>query len=402
MESEPAIGARPRDGRRRRLPLLRAALVVMTALVMLPTLTSCGEPSLPMPTLRPSEPVKQVRSLSIDFGIVTDPATDWTAVNARLNQVDATSVNLNAGRVEFTAFDWPEHPEAAAESGTDHLAVAARALNTRADGQPREVSLIVDAYVPAWIEKDPSIAGVDPEGKRSTYTASASQLVNGEVGQRLTDYVTTLGERYNPKSVEITELFLDDYTYGADDLALYRSMTGAKDWPRDRNGDIDTEAAEIGTWRSEVLATLMKRLRTALDQTRGGQGRQIGLVLDVRVNWEDPAAGRPLSGHDYRILHRSGTQLQLWVYIGRADRRATEVEQLTKRLAEGGYDMSMFIISVGLWRGSISGDELGTITPAELTQVVRGASTNGITNVNVTPYSLMTPEHWTALAEVWA
>lgn len=379
-------------------------LVVAAVLAVgLPLLSRALDPgSEPLPTLRPSTAPRQDRSISIDFGIVTDPATDWAGVDARLDQVGASTVDLNAGRTEFTAFDWPEHPELAADAGTDHLAVAARALHTTGTGDTRRVNLIVDAYVPEWIKAQPELAGVDAKGRRSEYTASASQLLRGAVGQRLEDYVRALAERYDPHRIELTELFLDTYTYGDDDRALYEQMTGATDWPRTTDGAIDTDAAAIGRWRSTVLAQLMQRLRSTVDEVRAGEGRDIGLVLDVRVDWSDPAAGRPLSGHDYRILLPTGVDLQLWVYPGRADRDPTEVGELVGALADDGYDLSRFIVSVGLWSGPSGAEPPGRLTPAELALAVRGAETHGVTAVNVTPYSLMTDAHWTALASVWA
>lgn len=379
-----------------------ALLVVAAVLaVALPLLAREQSRIEPIPTLRPSAAPDRVRSVSVDFGIVTDPGTDWRSVDARLDEVDATTANLNAGRTEFTAFDWPAHPEAAAESGTDHLAVAARALHARADGQERQINLIVDAYVPEWIKSDPSIAGVNAEGRASHYTPSASQLLEGSVGDRLQEYVVALGERYNPNQIELTELFLDDYTFGKDDLDLFRRMTGESDWPRADDGSIDTKAEVIGSWRSEVMAGVMQRFRTALDAVRDGQGRDIILVLDVRVDWSDPANGRPFSGHDYQTLLPTGVHLQLWVYIGRADKEPTDVQTLVEALQTGGYDLSRFIVSVGLWQGDPGADPPGRISPSELAAAVGGAESAGATAVNVTPYSLMTDAHWAALRSVW-
>ncbi|MDN5804501.1 MAG: hypothetical protein L0H26_07955, partial [Microlunatus sp.] len=182
------------------MALLIVAGVLAVALPL--TVRNLGEPLVDqVPPLRPTPPPVPSHALSIDFGIVTDPATDWDAVAARLDQVNATTVDLNAGRVEFTAFDWPDHPEVAAQPGSDHLAVAARHLNSAPNGGTRQINLIVDAYVPEWIKSDPSIAGVDTDGRRSTYTASAAQLAEGEVGERLISYVAALGERYDPNQI---------------------------------------------------------------------------------------------------------------------------------------------------------------------------------------------------------
>lgn len=357
-----------------------------------------------IPVLRPEPPLSEIRSVSIDFGVVTDPDTDWGEVSDRLADANADAVNLNAGRVEFTAFDWDAHPEAAAEAGTDHLAVAARGLHESPDGQQRAVSLIVDAFVPTWIASDPSIAGVSAEGKRSDYSASASQLTDGEVGDRLVDYVAALGERYDPAAIEVTELYFSAYTFGADDLALYKRMTGQADWPRTGDGAIDTASPLVGRWRTQVIAGVLTRMRDALDQVRDGEGRKIGLVLDVRVDWDSPATGSTYNGHDYALLLSSvrDLRLQLWAYVGLPARAPSSVEALTAALRDADYAMSRFIISVGVWAEGRNADGTRrTIAPATFEVALRGARTNGITAVNVTPYSLLSQDYWDVMASVW-
>jgi hypothetical protein len=381
------------------------ALVVVAVLLAHPWSGDGGTPaaSPSVPVLRPGTTPALTRSVSVDFAVVTDPSTDWDAVDRNLDAAGANAVNLNAGRVEFTAFDWPAHPDAAAEPGTDHLATAAGALVDGPDGTHRAVSLIVDAFVPAWIEADPSIAGVDPQGRRSRHIASASELYDGAVGDRIVDYVAALGERYDPSSIELTELFFSYYTYGTDDLALYRKMTGASDWPRTADGAVDVAHPAISRWRNAVMVHLLDRVRTALDGVRDGAGARIGLTLDVRVDWDDPPAGQPYNGQDYRTLLSGvpGLRLQLWAYVGRPVRPASSVADLTASLAGAGYDMARFIVSVGLWSGASSDDPQRPIRPAVLDVAVRGAATHGVTNVNVTPYSLMTEAHWEVLHAAW-
>ncbi|MGC3995151.1 MAG: hypothetical protein QM779_13725 [Propionicimonas sp.] len=387
--------------------LLAIAVVVIAAQVLRPVLQepsasvpppSTAVPST-LPTFRPGAPLDRIRSVSLDFDIVDNLHTDWQGVDARLDQVGATTVNLNAGRVEFTAFDWPAHPDAAAVPGVDHLAVAANALHLNADGSDREINLILDTYVPEWIKEDPSLAGVDARGRRSTYTASAAQILEGEVGQRLRDYAVALADRYHPNQIEVTELFLNVFSFGADDLALYQRMTGAKDWPRSKGGEINTDAPALGTWRSEVLRDFMAKMRTAVDAVEGGS--QIELALDVRVSWRDPAGGRPESGHDYAILLESGIRLQLWTYFGRAGQPPEQIRSVTAALKDAGFDMTRFIISVGLWKGDTQVENLDSISAAELGVAVGEAATNGIIDVNVTPYSLMTDAHWASLETAW-
>ena len=390
---------------RRRAPIILTALAVVAAVIAAialgPQVAAQFGWNASLPTMRATVAPAITRSVSIDFGYITDPKTDWAAIDRRLDQAGVTTVNLNAGRVEFTAFDWSASPAAAAEAGTDHLAVAARALNTGPQGQQRPVNLIVDAYVPEWIKSDPSIAGVSANGRAARYTASATQLAEGAVGQRLADYVAALGQRYDPNRIELTELFLDTYSFGADDLQLFRRLTGAADWPRNDDGSIDTSSSEIGLFRSQAIAKLLTRVRTALDAVREGAGRDIELAMDVRINWDDLAGGPAISGQAYRTLMPTRAMLQPWVYLGLANKQPQDVVRFTEALKSDGLDTTKFVMSVGLWRGPANAEPPGRITPDTLEGAVRAAATNGVRDVNVTPYSLMTDDHWTALARAW-
>jgi len=370
---------------------------VVAALVAAVVLARPWEDSIPVMRVEP--PPEDVRSVSVDFGVVVDPETDWSTIDQHLDAAGVNTVELNAGRVEFTAFDWAAHPGAAAEQGTDHLATAARALARTSDGARREFGLIVDAYVPRWLEEDPSLAGRAPNGEAATYQASASALATGEVGDRLVAYVVALGERYEPAQISVTELFLDHYTFGDDDLALYREMTGAEDWPRDESGAVVEDAPELGSWRSDVLAGLLARMRAGLDEIGGGEGARIELSMEVRVSWDDLARGVPSSGHDYGTLLTAVDRLTVWAYFQPSGRDVSDVEALTAALAGAGYDMSRITVSVGLWAGSSA--STARIAPEIMSEAVSLAATNGVRAVNVTPLSFMTDEYWTALASVW-
>lgn len=386
-------GSRPR--RRVWVVVVGLALAAMVAVALLIARPWEEVP----PTMSSPHPPDDVHSVSVDFDIVVDPRTDWNALDAKLDDAGANGVDLNAGRVEFTGFDWAAHPGSAAEPGTDHIARAARALRQTADGTQREIGLIVDAYVPNWITQDPSIAGESVEGEPAPYTASAVQLARGPVGDRLVEYVAALGERYLPSQIAITELFLDVYSYGDDDLELFREMTGEADWPRTADGQVDTTAPVLGAWRSEVIAGLLGRMRAALDEVRDGEGARVALAMDVRIDWSDPAQGSVLSGHDYATLLQVADRLILWAYL-RKQRSPAEIEGVTAALAAAGYEPSRFTISVGLWARSIA-DPNGRISTSTMVEAVREAATNGVTDVNLTPLSLMTDADWTALGSVW-
>jgi len=263
----------------------------------------------------------------------------------------------------------------------------------------RDIGLIVDAYVPRWIVQDPSVAGVAADGTRAVYTASATQLARGEVGERLVAYVAALGERYRPGQIAVTELFLDTFSFGDDDLELFREMTGEADWPRTADGTPDEGSELIGTWRSEVLAGLLGRMRAALDALPDGRGTDIALAADARIDWDDPARGVPVAGQDYRILLQAADRLVLWAYLF-GEHAPADLERVTADLAAAGYDMSRFTMSVGLWAPT-SVDPPGRLSSADLGQAVRDATTHGVADVAVTPLSLMTDQDWDVLAAVW-
>lgn len=383
--------------------LALVAVLVATLVVALPRVrdggpgaTATATDGAPL-TLRSPEDPAQVRSLSVDFDLVVDPATDWAALAERFDEVGANGVDLSAGRVEFTPFDWEAHPEAAAEPGTDHLARAAQALGTASDGTRRQVSLIVDAYVPRWIAQDPSLAGVAADGTRASDGVSATQLATGPVGDRIVEYVAAVGERYLPNRIALTEVFLDVFSYGDDDLALFRRMTGEADWPRTASGVPDEASDLVAAWRSDVIVGLLTRVRAALDDVRGGLGAQIELAMDVRLSWEDPARGVVASGQDYAALLTVADRLVVWAYVG-TDHAPQDVEAATAALAAAGYDMARFTMSVGLWA---SVDPAVAIPAATMAPTVVAAATHGVTDVNVTPVSLMTDEYWSALRDVW-
>jgi hypothetical protein len=351
--------------------------------------------------MRPEQPYVEARSVRVDFEDIIDVDTDWEQLATYLDAAGINTVDLDAGRVEFTAFDWPGHREAAAKPGTDHVAVGANAVHQAANGGQRQVNLVVDALVPDWISSDPSIAGVDAEGQSSQYVASASQLTEGEVGDLLVEFVTTLGERYDPNQISVTDLIFDGHTFGDDDLLLYRDMTGASDWPRLAGGAIEETSPELALWRSQVLADLLGRMRAALDDVNDGTGERIRLAFDARVNWESPPDGRPEDGGDYEVLLQAADHLILWAYPGTVGRPAADIESLIAGLEQAGLDMTRITVSVGLWEGDENAIPQRAITPEELGVAVSSAETHGVTSVGVNPVRLMSDDHWSALTSAW-
>lgn len=290
----------------------------------------------------------------------------------RFAEVGATAISVTAGRVDWTAFPWTSHEASwspwVRETGRDYVAEAIAATGDR------RLAVIVDVMVEGWIARDASIAGVDASGQRSTEFASISALA-GSVGEAIVDLTATVAARY-ACTVTLTELFLDRWTFGPDDLVAYRAFAGADDWPRSTTGAIDETHPSIGQWRSAAVASLVERC-AAVAHAAGQE-----LHVEVRAQWDGPTAQ---DGQDYDALGALADRLVIWAYSALAHRPPSDVERLTREAPAGST------ISVGLWQ----------LSAPELRRSVDAASRGGATSVAVVPMSLMTGSHWASLGLVW-
>jgi len=162
----------------------------------------------------------------------------------------------------------------------------------------------------------------------------------------------------------ITELFWDSGSFSDNDLLLYRSDTGATDWPRSDDGALQ-ETPEYQEWLTTKMANFIAHCRSL---TAG-----ILLVMDVRVNWNQPLAGRPDSGHDYAKLLRVADEIQPWVYYdtGEESKAVTLVSALNKQWP------GRVRPALGLW----------SATPASVGKTLVDLA--AAHRVQVTPYSKM-------------
>lgn len=346
------------------------------------------------------------RSVNFGFEDITDPHTDWAAVDAQLEAAGVNAVSVAVGRPDWTAFDWPAHPDATspdvADIEGDPVALALSHLREAPDGEARTITVTIDVFAPRMLADDPDLAGVDAHGNRSDLYASASALHEGAVGQRI-DELVAHAATYGANRVALTELMFDEHTFGDDDLELFQQMTGAQDWPRTPDGDIDTASPEVHQWRSEVVGDVVAR--AAGHAHAGGAD----LAMDVRVDWDDPAAGRPDSGHDYGRLYEAADHVVLWAYPGLSQVDPARTGQLTRALLAEGWDPHSFTVSVGLWADSTAhasdpadgGDTSDTLSADQLLTAVDDAAAAGAQSVSVTPASMLDTGHWDVLEDAW-
>lgn len=354
-------------------------LVKVLLAIALLAVTGCSAPS-------PAAAPAVERTVGVGYETVVEDPAGLPALARRLDEVNANSVTISVGRLDWTAFPWDKHPEIEAAPGRDHVADAIKALGTGGNGQKRRVTLTVDLLIPGWIATNQGLAGINFDGTRSKDFASVSALTTGPVGQRLVEFVDEVTRRYHPDAVALTELMFDNNTYGGDDRASYLRAEGGTDWPRLANGDIDTGHASIGSWRSKALASVVAKAAAA------AHANGSSLDMDVRAPWQDPAADRPESGHDYTLLAAAADRLVLWNYFALNGKDPAYSGQLAKAMAAR---PGKFVISTGMWArsGSISADDLGT---ALADSVAGGASA-----VAVTPSSMLDDGDWAALRKAW-
>lgn len=322
----------------------------------------------------------------------------------RLDQVGTGGVTIAIGRPDWVAFPWDDHPEAQARGmdGEDRVARALDVLGSNRSGTPRETTLVIDVLAPSLLKKHPAEAAVDAEGNRSDLFPGASGYAEGAVGRRIVELCEASAARYRPDRIALTELILDQ-SFSVADKRLFTKMTGESDWPRDDDGEIDTDDPSLSTFRSEVAADLVERCATAAGAHR------VTVDVDVRAPWGDPTGDRAESGHDYELLLTRAGHLTVWNYYALNDRTPESSRDLTAglRTSLGADAMARITMSVGLWADGDGDVAVGedaerhrVISPADLAAGVTVSATNGITTVSVTPASRMTEEHWAALAEL--
>lgn len=319
--------------------------------------------------------------------------TDWGELSRRLSASGIEEVSIAVGRLDWLAYPpdrvgLPSGP--VRETGRDYVAEAIAGLDPwRRAALDRRITLTIDALIPGLIAQRPELAAVDADGTPHADFASVTALQN-EIGDSLVALTEDVARRYGPDEVAVTELLVD-HSFGDDDLDSFIAFSGADDWPRRLDGSIDTADAAIGRWRSAVVADLAGRMA---DRSRENG---VPFAMDVRVDWDDPARGRPDSGHDYGALIDRVDRLTLWCYTALGGASPEQVGALPGELAGAGMDVERMIFSVGMWT-SADGVVIG---PDHLRRALESAETSTAGAVGVTPLSLLEDMHWSVIETAW-
>lgn len=341
-------------------------------------------------------------TIGVGFESLKDPAQIDHIAN-KMDAAGAGGVTIAVGRPDWVAFPWEAHRDTWALSTTtedDPFGAALTKLSTDKAGKKREVTVVIDALAPDMIKRNPEEAGVNRWGEASTLFPNGPAYYSGTVGKRIVELCGEVAKRYQPDRIGLTELILDS-SFSEADKALYHHITGHRDWPRNDEGEIEFQHPTVHTYRSEVVADLVRRCRAA------AAPYGVEIDTDVRAAWDDPNEDRSDSGHDYELLLKSGHHITVWNYFEMNDRPASYSKNLTLGLYRqvGRHGIDNVTMSVGLWAGGDS-DLAGsnqsekTVSPRAMADGVRASLTNGVTRVSVTPASKMTDEHWAELGRM--
>ena len=289
---------------------------------------------------------------------------DWATIAQKAIAKGYNTIDLAVGRPEWTLFPWPAHPERVSiDAGKNPIRDTITTL--RAAGI-ENIFLTLDMMISTTLGKQPEWKAVSRDGTIRDMPSPAALTNPGDIRDMLGGAVVQVAAEYGDliDGIIITELFWDSGSFSAHDLTLYKSDTGATDWPR-RGDGTPHESKEYQEWLTTKMADFIGYCR--------GLTGGIPLIMDVRANWATPVAGDVGSGHDYSKLLRVADELQVWAYYTTGDEaKATALSAALDRQWPGRIRTAL-----GLWSAS----------PTSVGQVL--TSLTGAHRVQVTPYSKM-------------
>lgn len=391
LERRPLEGYRPAGPGR----LLLAAAAGGTAVALALALVSLGRPggapslgaSAVAGMFRPEAPPAFRLGLSTHFDAWPDWRSAISSIVKRPHVRRAEVVGVGAGRVEWTYFRWKGHEEAwsnhqRGEPQDDLLLEATRAFH--AEGL--EVAAFVDLFAPGWIARNPASAAVSSDGTASKAQVSLVQLADGAFGDRVVEMIEAIAAGYPVEAVNVTEAAYGDASFGVEDLASYRTLTGRRDWPRDAKGHVDLEDPSVWEWKSVLFERFVAKAARAVRR----HGKK--LYVDVAASWKDLSRDGRDFGQDYARILRHADRIVVWDYFALEGLPPSASGELARHLAAT-YPASHYDLSVGLW--GKGGSVLG---PGEFDAALAAALGAGASQVWITPNDQVTDEHWVSVA----
>ncbi len=366
------------------------------------------EPTQEIPTASPTaSPVPTQEDTSTGSGRgITPPARDsihaigltWpdystsrsivAQVEQQLKDDGMNMVALNAGRVEWNFFKWANNEATWAgsveDTGIDFLAEDAARF-----GKWAHVDAMIDVFAPVYIQAHPEKAAINALGVASPYLVSTVEMVSGEFSQRLLAMVEYIAANYPVNSISFTELQYRVDGYGPDDTASYLAYSGRTDWPRQSNGQIDIDDTSIGNWRSYMLGTLLNKA-TLIAHMYGKQ-----FFMDVSLNVNNMALMSNNKGQNYNVMLQNVDKIIVWGYFAEDQYPPETFVQVGQFLSTLGKNR--VILSIGLW-----GPNSSTASAESVKIAIESAQAGGMANLWITPFSMLSSDHWKVINQLWS
>lgn len=334
-----------------------------------------------------------IRAMRVDYPNFTNSRGQVAAWESSMKAAGINMVALGAGRVEWTYFKWAGHPSQWAspvrDTGIDYLA-----QDTARFGQWAQVNAVVDVLAPNYIAAHPSTAAINASGVASTDLVSTSELTTGEFGRQLLDMIAYIAANYPVNSISLTELFYHVDGYGPDDKALYLAYSGRSDWPRNPDGSIAVLDKSIGDWRTHALDVYLDKIVLACHQYGREFFLDVGLTLDYGHTVDSLNHMTNEHGTNYRVVLQHTDKIVIWGYFSLDEFDPEYLQDVARFLTQFGPDR--VILSIGLW-----GRANPEVTASELERGILASQAGGISDIWITPGSLMTPAHWQVLDTLW-
>ena len=365
-----------------------------TAPIQVPTKIVQGSAVTPVATSQSAAPAAEApraagaaHAIRADYTDMAISRPEVLPLEQKIQNAGMNMVSLGAGRVDWTFFMWSGHLNDwlsdVKNTGIDFLADDSSRFGSWA-----QVDAAVDALSPIYIKQNPQAAAISWDGKPSTQLVSTMQVVQGQYGQLLLQMIQYIAANYPVDSISINEMFYHLDGYGPDDKAAFVAYSGQPDWPRTSNGAIDINNPVIENWRTYELNIFLSQVHAICSK----YGKQF--YFDVPVSLD--ATGNPNGGYGVQLdkMFTNVDKIIIWGYFDLDSLAPQNLQNTAAILKQYGPERTIFLI--GLWN-----KQLQAVSADKLQQAIAAVQQGGLTNIWITPASLMSDSHWSAVQQVW-
>ena len=339
------------------------------------------------PTARSARVAGSAHAIRADYTDMTISRPEVLPLEQKIEQSGMNMVSLGAGRLDWTYFQWAGHlnnwSSDVKSTGIDFLSEDSSRFAAWV-----HVDAAVDALSPLYIKQNPQAAAISWDGKPSSELVSTMQVAQGQYGKLLLQMIQYIAANYPVDSISINEMFYHEDGYGPDDKAAFLAYTSRQDWPRTASGAIDINNSAIENWRTFELNTFLSQVHDICSK----YGKQF--FFDVPVSLD--SSGTPNSGYGVQLdkMFSHVDKLILWGYFDLDTLPPENLQNTANTLKQ--FDTDRIIFTIGLWN-----KQEQAVSADKVARAITALQNGGVTNIWITPASLMTDAHWSAIQKVW-